>query len=64
MRFQTTASLAAGASVANVLSGTQLELINKASLAKFGIVARAAAHFASKYPVNTNDGVRMNFPDG
>ena len=32
--------------------------------AKFGIVAKAAAHFAAKYPVNTIDGVRMNFPDG
>jgi phosphomannomutase len=32
--------------------------------AKFGVVAKAAAHFASKYPVNTIDGVRMNFPDG
>ena len=32
--------------------------------AKFGVVAKAAAHFAAKYPVNTIDGVRMNFPDG
>ncbi len=32
--------------------------------AKFGIVAKAAAHFATKYPVNTIDGVRMNFRDG
>ena len=47
MRFQTTASLAAGASVANVLSGTQLELINKASLAKFGIVASATGLLAT-----------------
>ncbi|HEU4829967.1 MAG TPA: phosphomannomutase/phosphoglucomutase [Gemmatimonadales bacterium] len=31
---------------------------------KFAIVAKAAAHFASKYPVNTIDGVRMNFPEG
>ena len=32
--------------------------------AKFGVVAKAAAHFAAKYPVITIDGVRMNFPDG
>ncbi|HEX6644474.1 MAG TPA: phosphomannomutase/phosphoglucomutase [Gemmatimonadales bacterium] len=31
---------------------------------KFDLVARAAKHFASKYPVNTIDGVRMTFPDG
>jgi phosphomannomutase/phosphoglucomutase len=31
---------------------------------KFGIVERAAAHFAGKYPVNTIDGVRMTFPEG
>ena len=31
---------------------------------KFGIVERAAAHFAARYPVNTIDGVRMKFPDG
>jgi phosphomannomutase/phosphoglucomutase len=31
---------------------------------KFGLVDRAAAHFAAKYPVNTIDGVRMSFPKG
>jgi phosphomannomutase/phosphoglucomutase len=31
---------------------------------KFGIVERAAAHFAARYPVNTIDGVRMTFPEG
>jgi phosphomannomutase / phosphoglucomutase len=31
---------------------------------KFGIVDRAAAHFASRYTVNTIDGVRIAFPDG
>ena len=31
---------------------------------KFGLVRRAAEHFASRYPVNTIDGVRMTFPDG
>lgn len=32
--------------------------------AKFGVVERAAAHFAARYPVNTIDGVRMTFPHG
>ena len=31
---------------------------------KFALVERAAAHFASRYPVNTIDGVRMTFPQG
>ena len=31
---------------------------------KFALVERAARHFASKYPVNTIDGVRMTFPKG
>jgi phosphomannomutase/phosphoglucomutase len=31
---------------------------------KFGLVEQAAVHFATKYPVNTIDGVRMTFPDG
>ena len=31
---------------------------------KFGLVAEAAAHFATRYPVNTIDGVRMTFPAG
>ena len=31
---------------------------------KFGIIERAAAHFAARYPVNTLDGVRITFPDG
>lgn len=31
---------------------------------KFAIVERAAAHFASRYPVNTIDGVRVTFPTG
>ena len=47
MRFQTTTSLAAGASVANVLSGTQLELINKPSLVKIGLVASATGMLAT-----------------
>jgi phosphomannomutase / phosphoglucomutase len=31
---------------------------------KFGIVKKAAAHFASRYPINTIDGVRITFPAG
>jgi phosphomannomutase/phosphoglucomutase len=31
---------------------------------KFPIVERAAAYFASRYPVNTIDGVRVTFPKG
>jgi phosphomannomutase/phosphoglucomutase len=31
---------------------------------KFELVERAVAHFASRYPVNTIDGVRITFPDG
>ena len=31
---------------------------------KFGVVERAAAHFAARYEVNTIDGVRIAFPDG
>ena len=31
---------------------------------KFGLVERAAAYFASRYPVNTIDGVRITFPKG
>jgi phosphomannomutase/phosphoglucomutase len=31
---------------------------------KFAIVERAAQHFASLYPVNTIDGVRITFPKG
>lgn len=31
---------------------------------KFGLVERAAAYFASRYTVNTIDGVRIAFPDG
>lgn len=31
---------------------------------KFDVVAEAAAHFASLYPVNTIDGVRITWPDG
>ncbi len=31
---------------------------------KFGIVERAAAHFAARYTVNTIDGVRIAFADG
>jgi phosphomannomutase/phosphoglucomutase len=38
--------------------------VETAEEAKFGIVARAAEHFASRYPVNTIDGVRMTFPHG
>jgi phosphomannomutase/phosphoglucomutase len=31
---------------------------------KFGLVERAVAHFSSRYPVNTIDGVRITFPQG
>jgi phosphomannomutase/phosphoglucomutase len=31
---------------------------------KFALVERAVAHFSSRYPVNTIDGVRITFPDG
>jgi phosphomannomutase/phosphoglucomutase len=31
---------------------------------KFGLVERAAVHFALRYPVNTIDGVRITFPKG
>jgi phosphomannomutase / phosphoglucomutase len=31
---------------------------------KFAIVEAAVAHFTSRYPVNTTDGVRISFPDG
>ena len=31
---------------------------------KFGVVERAAEYFASRYKVNTIDGVRIAFPDG
>jgi phosphomannomutase/phosphoglucomutase len=31
---------------------------------KFGLVERAVAHFSSRYPVNTIDGVRITFPHG
>jgi phosphomannomutase/phosphoglucomutase len=31
---------------------------------KFAIVERAAAHFPTRYPVNTIDGVRITFPHG
>jgi phosphomannomutase/phosphoglucomutase len=31
---------------------------------KFDLVARAAEHFAPRYPVNTIDGVRITYPDG
>jgi phosphomannomutase/phosphoglucomutase len=31
---------------------------------KFGLVERAARHFAAKYPVNPIDGVRITFPEG
>ncbi len=31
---------------------------------KFGLVEQAVAHFSSRYPVNTIDGVRISFPDG
>ena len=31
---------------------------------KFGVVERAAKYFATRYQVNTIDGVRMAFPDG
>jgi phosphomannomutase/phosphoglucomutase len=31
---------------------------------KFGLVERAARHFAARYRVNTIDGVRIAFPDG
>jgi phosphomannomutase/phosphoglucomutase len=31
---------------------------------KFGVVERAARHFAARYAVNTIDGVRIAYPDG
>jgi phosphomannomutase / phosphoglucomutase len=31
---------------------------------KFDLVERAAVHFATQYPVNTIDGVRITFPNG
>jgi phosphomannomutase / phosphoglucomutase len=31
---------------------------------KFGLVERASQYFASRYPVNTIDGVRITFPNG
>lgn len=31
---------------------------------KFGVVEKAATHFAACYPVNRIDGVRIGFPDG
>jgi phosphomannomutase/phosphoglucomutase len=31
---------------------------------KFELVEQAARHFATRYPVNTIDGVRMTFPEG
>jgi phosphomannomutase/phosphoglucomutase len=31
---------------------------------KFAIVEAAAAHFTTRYPVNTIDGIRITFPDG
>src|SRR5439155_1250624 len=31
---------------------------------KFDLVERAVAHFSSRYPVNTIDGVRITFPHG
>ena len=31
---------------------------------KFGLVEQAVAHFSSRYPVNTIDGVRITFPHG
>jgi len=31
---------------------------------KFDLVERAVAHFSSRYPVTTIDGVRITFPDG
>ncbi len=38
--------------------------VDCADEAKFDLVARAARHFAARYPVNTIDGVRMTFPRG
>ncbi len=38
--------------------------VDCADAAKFDLVARAARHFAARYPVNTIDGVRMTFPAG
>jgi len=31
---------------------------------KFGVVERAARHFAARYPVSTLDGVRITFAEG
>jgi phosphomannomutase/phosphoglucomutase len=38
--------------------------VDVAEEAKFAVVERAAAHFASRYRVNTIDGVRIAFADG
>jgi phosphomannomutase/phosphoglucomutase len=38
--------------------------VDVAEEAKFGVVERAAAHFASRYRVNTIDGARIAFADG
>jgi phosphomannomutase len=38
--------------------------VDCADARKFSLVAEAAKHFASRYPVNTIDGVRMTFPNG
>src|SRR5215210_5731455 len=37
--------------------------VGVAEEAKFGLVARAAAHFSSRYPVDTIDGIRITFPN-
>ena len=38
--------------------------VNVSEDRKFAIVEQAVAHFSTKYPVNTIDGVRITFPGG
>lgn len=49
MKITKSAAVAAGASVANVLSGSQLEIVNQPSMVKFGIVGSAAGLLGSIY---------------
>lgn len=49
MKITKTAALAAGASVSNVLSGSQLEIVNLPSMCKFGVIGSAAGLVASIY---------------
>lgn len=47
MKITKSASVAAGASVANILTGSQLEIVNQPSMVKFGLVASAAGMLGS-----------------